>query len=388
MSKDYSTIVSEIEAFATNHTRARTAAEVRTLCQDILDYAKDAAPAAHTHTKSQISDWTHTHTKSEISDWSHLHDIDEINLLSLALRNVGWRNIPEGDITVQSTTEFDIAHSGDYDPYINVNTPFRFIYSAVTYYAVVTKIVDMGTANRYTISAALLDPLGVISDVYIGDKAKLGVQKFTAQQGAFLTTDDAAIYNKMRELFTWQHPESYPVILTAFCKRNDGSGNNPMVNFKRIRMSDVEFTGIGVNDMLVKGVFTGTFGVSSVYFEIELTSPTAFKWRHETGGAWSDPVSITDNVWYPLEDGIAVGFTGGVRNTGDTYSFVPQQQLIFADNSEAGIEVSEVLNTNDPDEFVANYSLEPNDRLEIVVDQNSGDGDAEDVTIQLIYIIP
>lgn len=31
------------------------------------------AASSHTHTKSQITDFTHTHTKAQISDWSHNH---------------------------------------------------------------------------------------------------------------------------------------------------------------------------------------------------------------------------------------------------------------------------------------------------------------------------
>lgn len=33
----------------------------------------------HTHTKSEITDFTHTHTKSEITDFSHRHDTDEVD---------------------------------------------------------------------------------------------------------------------------------------------------------------------------------------------------------------------------------------------------------------------------------------------------------------------
>ena len=46
------------------------------------------APAAHTHTKSQITNFAHTHTKSQITNFAHTHNIADINGLSGELNNL------------------------------------------------------------------------------------------------------------------------------------------------------------------------------------------------------------------------------------------------------------------------------------------------------------
>ena len=59
---------SQITDFSHNHDeRYYTESEMDTLLSG-------KANSTHTHTKNQITDFTHTHTKSDITDWSHNHD--------------------------------------------------------------------------------------------------------------------------------------------------------------------------------------------------------------------------------------------------------------------------------------------------------------------------
>lgn len=45
-----------------------------TIVEEIYECLDGKAPLVHTHTKSDISDFSHTHTKSEITDFAHNHD--------------------------------------------------------------------------------------------------------------------------------------------------------------------------------------------------------------------------------------------------------------------------------------------------------------------------
>ena len=45
-----------------------------TIVEEIYERLEGKAPLVHTHTKSDISDFSHTHTKSEITDFAHNHD--------------------------------------------------------------------------------------------------------------------------------------------------------------------------------------------------------------------------------------------------------------------------------------------------------------------------
>jgi hypothetical protein len=51
---------------------------VTVLWENVQNKPDTFAPSAHTHTKSQITDFAHTHTKSEITDFAHTHTISEI----------------------------------------------------------------------------------------------------------------------------------------------------------------------------------------------------------------------------------------------------------------------------------------------------------------------
>ena len=52
------------------------------LAKDTLD---TKAPLAHSHTKSDITNFAHTHIKNEITDFQHTHNISDVNNLSTTL---------------------------------------------------------------------------------------------------------------------------------------------------------------------------------------------------------------------------------------------------------------------------------------------------------------
>ena len=46
--------------------------------EDVTGKPLTFPPSAHTHTKSDITDFAHTHTKSDITDFAHTHTVSEI----------------------------------------------------------------------------------------------------------------------------------------------------------------------------------------------------------------------------------------------------------------------------------------------------------------------
>lgn len=68
---------------------------------------------SHTHTKSQISDFSHTHTKSEISDFTHSHSISDVTNLQTSL-----------DSKANSSDLGAVATSNDYEDLDNIPSSF------------------------------------------------------------------------------------------------------------------------------------------------------------------------------------------------------------------------------------------------------------------------
>ena len=52
----------------------KTLQNTKANASDVTTALAGKANATHTHTKSQITDFSHTHTKSQITDFSHTHD--------------------------------------------------------------------------------------------------------------------------------------------------------------------------------------------------------------------------------------------------------------------------------------------------------------------------
>jgi len=69
---------------------------------------------SHTHTKSQISDFSHTHTKSEISDFTHSHSISDVTNLQSGL-----------NAKANSSDLGTVATSNDYEDLDNIPTSFN-----------------------------------------------------------------------------------------------------------------------------------------------------------------------------------------------------------------------------------------------------------------------
>ena len=55
---------------------------------DLTDVPSTFPPSAHTHTKSDITDFTHTHTKSDITDFTHTHVMTDITDLAFPVTDV------------------------------------------------------------------------------------------------------------------------------------------------------------------------------------------------------------------------------------------------------------------------------------------------------------
>ena len=71
------------------------------------------AASSHTHTKSQITDFSHTHTKSEITDFSHTHAISEVTNLQSTLdgkqgKLTAGTNISISNGTISNTYSYSL----------------------------------------------------------------------------------------------------------------------------------------------------------------------------------------------------------------------------------------------------------------------------------------
>ena len=68
----------------------------------------------HTHTKSQITDFSHTHTKSEITNFSHSHSISDITNLQSSLDakqdSISWETKSVGVGTLEVCSALRLAH--------------------------------------------------------------------------------------------------------------------------------------------------------------------------------------------------------------------------------------------------------------------------------------
>jgi hypothetical protein len=371
MSKTYAAIAAEIATdLATNHAQAISATKLQPIVQDVLDYAKDAIPPSHTHTVSDITDF-----------------VESVNEAINPLKYTnGWISIID-DITIDDSTHFRLTSTATWDSIIGINTPVR-IYDGDTYtynYVLITNIITDGLEKVYTLSGVIdITPTGL----WIGDNSKVITEKFSIPGGAFAANSDYyVLINQLRDLNIWQNSTAYPVRLTAFCIKKDSSSYNSLINFKRIRMTEPTFSGSGENDISIVGVYSGNSlrGDSRDIYQVEITSGEKFKWR-KSSDSWSTELSIHETQLHYLIDGISIHFNGGSHIAGDAYSFAPTEQLFFADNTNKGIEIYDVYTVNDPALFEDNFDIKANDRLEIVIDKNGSNGDAEDAIFQLVLI--
>ena len=119
------------------------------------------AASSHTHTKSQITDFSHTHTKSEITDFSHTHAISEVTNLQSTLDaastlggvKIGSNiSISSGTISVAdaTTTTKGVVILGDHNAITDSNSAS-----------------PGGAAQCYAVKAYVADQIDAISGTYV-----------------------------------------------------------------------------------------------------------------------------------------------------------------------------------------------------------------------------
>ncbi len=247
-------------------------------------------------------------------------------------------------------------------------------------------IIESYNSGTVTIAGATLP--AVIVEMQLTFR-RAEIIAFHISGGFSTVADDYLIKNYNNRIEQWLNSTAYIVKVSHRCNIDDSGASQPRGNINIIKGSALSFTGTGLNDCEVKGIYTGVLAVLPNFrFQIDGNgNPNTMKISIDGGSTWLyTNVPITTS-WSSLGSGGFIRFGALTGHTlDDHWDFQITSNKICSANSSAGRDFAEYCVDSEVDINISNYKLEKDNRLECCCDANGSNDDAKDADFKIIIV--